>query len=578
MPAPIAVFAFNRPEHLRRTLAALADNDLAAESDLTIFCDGPRSETEKSRTDAVREVAQAASGFKSLTVIAQDANQGLATSIINGVTRMVEQCGVVIVLEDDLVTSSYFLRYMNDGLEMYADNPKVASIHGWVFPHTVENAPETFFLKGADCWGWGTWKRAWALFEPAAETLLAALGRLELDHAFNCNGSYDYMGMLRACRGGKVSSWAVRWRATAFIHDMFTLYPGRSLVQNIGGDGQGTNVGTTDLFDVVLADSPVLVERQTPQENPVMLLANMKFHFRFHEAPSRWRTLKQCIRSRLPFLPSRQQCKNLLKDCLPPMALRLLQRGHARTMVQHWEGDYPDWQSAVAASGGYDQEAIFLKVRDAARAVRDGRALWERDSVLFYHEAYNLPLLACLMTVAAQNHGRLSVLDFGGAFGSIYMQHRPLLQKLEKLSWNIVEQPSIVACGREEFSTDQLQFWPSLECYSADNNNVGVVLFSSVLQYLEAPYNILEKAIKLSPLWIIIDRTPFNSVSNAIEDKLTVQIPHAIYQKSSYPMWIFSENKFLCHMKKFNYKLDISFVALDGVYSDCIFKGFFMTR
>ena len=150
MYAPVCVFAFNRPGHLRQTLDALAANEAAAESDVFIFCDGPRNDREKARTDASREVARSASGFKSLTVNARDCNRGLAASIISGVTRIVAKYGTAIVLEDDLVTSPYFLRYMNDGLRVYAASPEVASIHGWCFPHFLPEAPETFLLRGAE--------------------------------------------------------------------------------------------------------------------------------------------------------------------------------------------------------------------------------------------------------------------------------------------------------------------------------------------------------------------------------------------------------------------------------------------
>jgi len=348
-------------------LEALAVNELAAESDLTIFCDGPRTEKEMVKTNAVRDIARTTSGFFSVAVVYRENNWGLAKNITNGVTDIIAAYGRVIVLEDDLVTSPYFLRYMNIGLDLYADDPQVASIHGWCFPHTVENPPETFFLRGADCLGWATWKRAWALFEPNPEILRAELRQRKLTHAFNCNNSYDYMGMLRAHRGGVLISWAVRWRATAFIHDMYTLHPGRSLVQHIGGDGHGTNVGTTDLLDVVLTDRPILVEKQTPQEDAAMRQADMAFHSKFKASPSCWRTIKHGIRTLLPFLPSRQECKNLLKDCLSPIVLRFLQRRHIQENTVRREGDYPDWPSAVAASCGYILRIIRQFLRKVER-------------------------------------------------------------------------------------------------------------------------------------------------------------------------------------------------------------------
>ena len=244
--------------------------------------------------------------------------------------------------------------------------------------------------------------------------------------------------------------------------------------------------------------------------------------------------------------------KTLCREALPPVLLRCIQKLRHRgrnTQTLTWQGDYPDWQSAVAASTGYDQEAIFVKVQDAARAVRDGKALWERDSVLFYHEEYNLPLLSALMSIAAWNKGRLRVLDFGGALGSTYWQHKPLLQNLDVLSWNVVEQPHVVACGREEFSSDELQFWPDMQSCAA-NGPVDVVLFSSVLQYLESPYALLEQAVALNPQAIVLDRTPFAEKG----ERITVQnVPPEIYQASYACRWL--DKKRVCAGLKSSYHL-----------------------
>lgn len=546
--APIALFAFNRPAHLHRTLEALAANTLAAQSDLTIFCDGPRNDEERSRTEAVRTIARAASGFHSVTVVGREKNYGLATSIITGVTGILEKHDRIIVLEDDLVTSPFFLQYMNKGLDVYAENPKVASIHGWCFPNTVFNPPKTFFLRGTDCLGWATWKRAWNLFEPDAIVLLKALRKQRLEYDFNCNGTYDYMGMLAAARDGKISSWAVRWRASAFLHGLYTLHPGRSLVRHEGGDGMGTNAGVTGIFDTPLSNEPIIVKEQAVQEDVRMRKADMAFHAQFQNQPSTRRNIVRALRSKFPFLPSKAKCKELGKDFLPPVLLRCIQKLRHRgrnTQSLTWQGDYPDWQSAVAASTGYDQDTIFVKVRDAARAVRDGKALWERDSVLFYHEEYNLPLLSALMSIAAWNKGRLRVLDFGGALGSTYWQHKPLLQNLDIISWSVVEQPHVVACGREEFSSDELQFWPDIQSCAA-KGPIDVVLFSGVLQYMEFPYKLLDQAVALNPQAIILDRTPFAEKG----ERITVQnIPPEIYQ-ASYPCRWLDEEKVRSLLKK----------------------------
>jgi putative methyltransferase (TIGR04325 family) len=228
--------------------------------------------------------------------------------------------------------------------------------------------------------------------------------------------------------------------------------------------------------------------------------------------------------------------KSLAMNVLPPIVLRgLLAVGGRRSK---WSGSYSDWASAVAASSGYDADTIFQIVRNAALAVRDGQALWERDSTCFYHEEYNWQLLACLMTVAARSGGALHVLDFGGALGSTYMQHRKILSGLLDCSWSVVEQPHIVACGKTDFATDKLEFFDTIDkCFSS--RPVNVVLFSSVLQYLENPYNLLEEVVSRSPAAIIIDRTPMANKG----ERITVQhVPKIIYS-ASYPCRFLDANR-----------------------------------
>jgi hypothetical protein len=218
----------------------LKANPLAAQSDLFVFSDGPKNADAAAGVAQVRELLKGLTGFRSVTVAERERNFGLAASIISGVTDIVSRHGAVIVLEDDLVTSPHFLRYMNDALELYRDREEVASIHGYIYP--VEGAlPETFFLRGADCWGWATWKRAWELFEPDGAKLLARLRDGKLTKAFDRDGSYEYTRMLEDQISGRNDSWAVRWYASAFLADRLTLYPGRSLVQNIGMDALGTH-------------------------------------------------------------------------------------------------------------------------------------------------------------------------------------------------------------------------------------------------------------------------------------------------------------------------------------------------
>lgn len=256
--APVALFVYKRLWHTRQTLESLRNNEFASESDLVIFSDAPQKSEDDAAVSEVREYIKVANGFKSVKVVERTENLGLANSIIDGVTRLCAEYGKVIVLEDDLVTTPYFLRYMNKALEYYKSDERVISIHGYMFPVTAD-LPETFFLRDPGCWGWATWKRGWELFESDGRKLRALLSSGGLEQEFNFSGSYDYLGMLDAQIAGNNDSWAVRWYASAFLLNKLTLYPGKSLVRNVGHDGSGRHGSNTSEFTGELATYPVNV-------------------------------------------------------------------------------------------------------------------------------------------------------------------------------------------------------------------------------------------------------------------------------------------------------------------------------
>jgi len=241
--APIALFTFKRPEHTRRTLESLALNPEFSASSLFIYCDGARNETEAAQVEATRQLVRDWP-HPNKTIIERVRNFGLASSIIDGVTQQCVAHGRVIVLEDDMVVSEHFLNYMNTALLKYQDDDRVISIHGYSFP--IEGLPEAFFIKGASCWGWATWKRGWDLFEADGNKLYDELLKKKLMHRFNIDGAYPYRRMLLDQIRGRNDSWAVRWYASALIQDKLTLHPGCSLVSNIGLDGSGTNCDPED--------------------------------------------------------------------------------------------------------------------------------------------------------------------------------------------------------------------------------------------------------------------------------------------------------------------------------------------
>jgi hypothetical protein len=276
--APIVLFAYNRPWHIHQTITALKNNQLALDSELFIFSDAPKNDAARAGVQEVRQYLRTIEGFKRVTVICHKHNQGLAWNIINGVTEIVERYGRVIVLEDDLITSPYFLRFMNEGLDRYEHEPSVISIHGYIYPVSGE-LPETFFLCGSDCWGWATWQRGWALFEADGQKLLQELCARKLTKAFDFNGSYPCTNMLKRQIAKKNDSWAVRWYASAFLKEKLTLYPGKALVHNIGLDGSGIHCHSTQDFRDSVTDSPVNI-RTIPIEEDRLARVKIEYFFR----------------------------------------------------------------------------------------------------------------------------------------------------------------------------------------------------------------------------------------------------------------------------------------------------------
>ncbi len=254
--APIVLFVYNRPWHSRQTVMALQKNELASESELFIYSDAAANEQNISKVHKVRTYIKTVGGFKKVTIIEREKNWGLAASIIDGVSNIVRKYGKIIVLEDDLVTSPSFLKFMNNALDIYKDETKVASIHGYIYP--IKNLPETFFIKGADCWGWATWDRAWKHFEPNGKTLLNELEQTNSRREADFNDGYGYAKMLEDQINGKVDSWAIRWYMTNFLLNKLTLYPGKSLIQNIGNDNSGTHSESSGRYDINLQDEVLL--------------------------------------------------------------------------------------------------------------------------------------------------------------------------------------------------------------------------------------------------------------------------------------------------------------------------------
>ena len=258
--APIALFTYNRADHTKQAVESLLKNAEAKYSDLFIFSDGPKNEKAvegvKKNREYIRSFkndndtltlryadATITSGFRSVTIIEREKNWGLANSLLAGITEIVNKYGRVIVVEDDLILSPYFLKFMNEALEKYKDEEKVASISAFLNPVEGE-VPETFFLRYFACWGWATWKRGWDLLINDDRELLRRLRWKKND--FNIGGTGPFYGILYCDKVGLNDSWAVRFYASQFLAGKLQLFPGRTLAIQTGTDGSGTHSASED--------------------------------------------------------------------------------------------------------------------------------------------------------------------------------------------------------------------------------------------------------------------------------------------------------------------------------------------
>lgn len=266
--APVALFVYNRPDHTRQTLEALAQNRLADATTLYVFSDGPKagaSPADVERIIATRKLVCSRPWVRNIILVESEINRGLANSIVGGVSRVVEEHGRVIVLEDDIVTSPGFLEYMNQALDLYAHDEQVMHVSGYMYPLDL-HAPGTAFLRILSCWGWATWARAWKHYDPDVEGHLQRLDRPERIRKFNIEGHADFHRQLLDNHSGRIRSWAVRWYASWLARAGLTLFPTQSLVRNIGHDGTGIHCAEDSRFDTTFVDS-IPVKRIPVREN-----------------------------------------------------------------------------------------------------------------------------------------------------------------------------------------------------------------------------------------------------------------------------------------------------------------------
>ena len=247
--APIVLFVYNRPNHLRQTVQSLQKNKLVKASELFIYSDAPKNEQAVKYVNEVRDYIKTINGFKNVTIIERKKNWGLANNIIDGVTTIVCKYGTIIMLEDDLVLSPYYLMYMNKALDYYREKKKVWHISGWNLPIDRTGLPDTFLVRVMNCsGGWATWSDRWQYFERNFSKIVSGFSKEDIYH-FNLEGSKKFWKQVKDNINGNLSTWAIFWYATIFKNQGLCLNPSHSYVKNIGHDCSGIHCLDGDYKD-----------------------------------------------------------------------------------------------------------------------------------------------------------------------------------------------------------------------------------------------------------------------------------------------------------------------------------------
>ncbi len=248
--SPIVLFVYNRPIHTLQTLKALRSNELAGDSRLFIFCDGPKrnaSSEDLEKIAEVRKIIRREKWCNEVKIIEHDKNLGLADSVITGVTEIISKYGKVIVLEDDIITSRYFLKFMNEALYIYENSTKVFGVSGYKYPSKNVIEDETYFLPISSSWSFGTWNNRWNRVNFDSRELLMKIENGKLQKEVDFGGNRFYAMLLNQIKG-KNDSWAIRFYISMFLERSFFLYPNKSLITNIGFDKSGVHCGFDDFY------------------------------------------------------------------------------------------------------------------------------------------------------------------------------------------------------------------------------------------------------------------------------------------------------------------------------------------
>jgi len=299
--APIIIFSYNRPKHLKKTLCYLKKNILSKKSEIFFFSDGPKSKNKKDlkKINSVKKIIKNTNGFKKKNFIFHKKNIGLKKNILGGVSHVLKKYPHAIVLEDDIIVGKYFLDYMNQGLNFYKNKKKIWHISGWNYDFKIYGTDfqnyNTFFTKNMNCWGWATWKNRWKRIITDPDFFIKKMNNKKI-YDFNFSNSLNNWSQLMRNKKNKLNTWAIFWNATIFYHNGLCLNPVKSLVKNIGFDGSGENSFPQQDDKSKISNTKNFLFSKKLKEN-FDLRDKIIFHMKQRNKKEKWNYIKKKILS-----------------------------------------------------------------------------------------------------------------------------------------------------------------------------------------------------------------------------------------------------------------------------------------
>jgi len=295
--APIVLFVYNRPDHTKQTVEALQNNTFAEDSELFIFSDAAKNEEAERSVQEVRDYLKNIKGFRTISIVEREKNWGLANSIIDGVTSVIQKYKKVIVMEDDLVTSTTFLTYMNNALNTFQTRLDIFSVTGFNYPKSILPVPkdyneDIYLSHRCMSWSWGTWIDRWEKVDWDINDFQSLSSNKSKINHFN-KGGEDLFPMLQSQMSGKIDSWAIRFCYAHSIHNAYCVYPTNTLIINEGFDGSGVHCGkdNTTNYDKITFSNSVVNLNQQIEINP-----DIAANFYLITKKNIWQKIKTTIR------------------------------------------------------------------------------------------------------------------------------------------------------------------------------------------------------------------------------------------------------------------------------------------